>query len=341
MTLGKDQRYIIEALLGDGTFGRVLSCRDRKTDLAVAVKVVKGVRQYSEHAEAEAEVLGDILRMDTKREGRCVDLLDSFLHDSSNFCLVFEPLDTSIRDFLKANDSKGLLVANAVEISRQLLQSIAFLHSIRVVHTDLKCRNVMLRHGAFDVMPFPRGSSEVSTRMLRDIDVVLIDFGSACFPEDRHDGRVGTRQFRSPEIVLGLEWDESADTWAAGCIIGMLYLGQRLFSVHEDMEHLAMMEKVLSAPLPPRLLHDAQAAGVAPETVAVDASGVLLWPSHSPDEDGVERVRDLKPLRQQISERHAPFYELCVGLLDMDPKLRLSAKSALGLELFSGPPLSE
>lgn len=336
--MGGDDRYVIQAQLGDGTFGRVLQCRDSKTDRSVAVKVVKAVRQYCEHAEAEAEVLTQISHLDVKREGRCVQLLDAFLHGSLNFCMVFEPLDTSIRDFLKANDSVGLPMADVFEISRQLLESIAFLHSIEVVHTDLKCRNVMLRSGAFDVVPFQRGAPQAVTRKLRNVDVVLIDFGSACFPDDRHDGRVGTRQFRSPEIVLGLEWDEYADIWATGCIIGMLYLGQRIFSVHEDMEHLAMMEKAMGSPLPPLLLQAADDNGMVPETVSLSSSGALLWPSHAPDEEGVERVEVMKPLRQHIMDRHNDFYELCAGLLNLDPQRRVSATAALAAPFFSALP---
>lgn len=341
LELGQDGRYVVEAQLGDGTFGRVLACRDRKLQRRVAVKVVKGVRRFCEHAEAEVEVLAEILRRDVNRDGRCVDMFDAFLHDSLNFCIVFEPLDTSLRDFLKANDNRGFAMVDIREIARQLLQSIAFLHSIGIVHTDLKCRNVMLRDGSFDVVPHPREGGEATTRRLRNCDIVVIDFGSACFPHERHSGRVGTRQFRAPEVLLGLTWDESSDLWSAGCIVSMLYLGQRPFSVHEDMEHLAMMEKVLGVPLPPQLLLETRRAGSTPAGVAFDLEGRLLWPSGAVDLDAVERVAELPALRRQILGHHTPFYGLCAGLLDLDPKLRFSAAAASASEFFVGCALPE
>jgi len=183
MTLGPNGRYLVERLMGDGTFGRVLRCQDTKTKEIVAVKVVKGVKRYCEHAEAEAEVLSEILRLDPGRQSLCVELLGTFHHSRQHFCIVFEPLDMSIRDLLKANDSLGLYLEDARQMSRQLLQSLAFLHKIGVTHTDLKCRNVMLRNGSFDLAPHPRVEGAQSRRP-RDCRIAVIDFGGAVFPDE-------------------------------------------------------------------------------------------------------------------------------------------------------------
>ncbi|CAK0903677.1 unnamed protein product, partial [Prorocentrum cordatum] len=80
MCLGTNDRYVVEQFLGDGTFGRVLGCKDSVAQDYVAVKVVKGVKRYCEHAEAEVEILQEIQRLDPRRESLCVEMLDSFLH---------------------------------------------------------------------------------------------------------------------------------------------------------------------------------------------------------------------------------------------------------------------
>ena len=41
-----------------------------------------------------------------------------------------------------------------------------------------------------------------------------------------------------------------ADLWSVGCILAELYTGDLLFPTHHDLEHLAMMERVLSRRLP-------------------------------------------------------------------------------------------
>lgn len=333
MALGPDGQYIVESLMGDGTFGRVLKCQHAKTKETVAVKVVKGVKRYCEHAEAEAEVLGEIMRLDSERQSLCVELLDSFVHSRIHYCIVFEPLDLSIRDFLKANDNAGLYLADIKQISRQLLQSLAFLHSIGLTHTDLKCRNVMLRDGSFDMAPHPRADGE-QTRRLRDCRIAVIDFGGAVFPDERHGGKVGTRQFRAPEVVLGLPWDESSDIWSAGCIIAMLYLGQRPFSVHEDMEHLAMMEKLLGCRIPSHMAVASRSSEELAEGVVFEDNGELAWPAHAPEQEAIERVEELQPLQEQVRPHHAAFLDVLKGLLEIDPKQRLKASEALKMRFY-------
>jgi len=45
-------------------------------------------------------------------------------------------------------------------------------------------------------------------------------------------------------VILGcIEWDMKSDIWSLACILIELYTGEMLFSVHEDLEHLAMIEK--------------------------------------------------------------------------------------------------
>jgi len=312
-------RYVVQKLLGDGTFGRVLACRN-ESGATVAVKVIKGLKRFSEHAEAEAEVLVDIQRMDPKRQSRCVQLCDMFTHNERHVCLVFEALDTSLRDFLKANQSRGLFLADVRQISRQLFECLSFLHNAGLLHTDLKCRNVMLRDGRFDVLPHPRHGE---SHRLRNCDIVVIDFGGAVYADEGGGCVVGTRQFRAPEVLLRLEWDEAVDMWSAGCIIVMLYLGQKPFSVHENMEHLAMMQRFLGRVFPRQMLTGAS----VPSDVVVE-DGQLAWPRCA-DEKAVARVEQLIPLAEVVCPHHSVFLDLCLGLLKLSPWHRLNAQSAL------------
>merc|ERR1719235_563760 len=145
-------------------------------------------------------------------------------------------------------------------MTKQLLQCFSFLQAISLVHTDVKCRNVMLRDSRSDTVPLPRKSG-AKTQRLHNCELVLIDFGGAVFPADRHTKKIGTRQYRAPEVVLGLPWDEKSDLWSLACIVITLYTGERPFPVREDLEHLLLMERIFAAELPKPMLKAAAATG--------------------------------------------------------------------------------
>lgn len=47
-------------------------------------------------------------------------------------------------------------------------------------------------------------------------------------------------------MILGCkEWNEKSDIWSLACILVELYTGELLFAVHEDLEHLAIIEKII------------------------------------------------------------------------------------------------
>ncbi|XP_056462863.1 dual specificity tyrosine-phosphorylation-regulated kinase 4-like [Gadus chalcogrammus] len=50
-------RYEILELMGEGTFGRVLKCRDHKTQQLEAMKVIANDQRYADEAMAEVEIL--------------------------------------------------------------------------------------------------------------------------------------------------------------------------------------------------------------------------------------------------------------------------------------------
>ena len=58
---------------------------------------------------------------------------------------------------------------------------------------------------------------------------IVIDFGGARYDEEDRHGIINTRQYRAPEVLLGLEWDEESDVWGVGCIAMELFTGDVLF----------------------------------------------------------------------------------------------------------------
>ena len=57
---------------------------------------------------------------------------------------MFEKLGPSLFDFLRRNKYRPFPVGMVQDFARQLLESVAYLHELALVHTDLKPENILL-----------------------------------------------------------------------------------------------------------------------------------------------------------------------------------------------------
>ena len=54
-------RYEVMGVLGKGSFGQVLECRDHKTGKSVAVKIIRNKKRFHAQAIVETKILGQLV----------------------------------------------------------------------------------------------------------------------------------------------------------------------------------------------------------------------------------------------------------------------------------------
>lgn len=333
---GLTKRFKVLNRLGEGTFGRVLECWDRHKREYVAVKVVRNVPKYREAAMIELEVLNTINRHDPSGSRHCVRLRDWFEY-REHVCMVFERLGPSLYDFLRKNGYKPFSAGVVREVGQQLLESVAFLHGLGLVHTDLKPENILLTSGEYDKAS-PPPDSRVGRRVPLSSSIQVIDFGSATYDDQYHSSIVSTRHYRAPEVMLGVGWSYPCDIWSVGCILVELLSGDVLFQTHDNLEHLAMMEAMLG-PLPPSMVQRAKAAGQG----RYFQRDRLNWPDGADGRKSIRAVRKMVELRETLREKAdtglrpylADALDLLHKLLAYEPKERLTAHEALQHSFFT------
>lgn len=156
-------RYEVLRDVGVGTFGRVVECLDldarqqqvqqrqghrgppppQPPDALVAIKVVRNVKRYCDSALIEARIIEDVNRRGGRGLTHCVILHDSFTY-RGHYCMVFESLGPSLYDWLKEHRYQPFPMGCIQDFAVQLLEALEFLHSFRLIHTDLKIENVLL-----------------------------------------------------------------------------------------------------------------------------------------------------------------------------------------------------
>ncbi|WVZ74763.1 hypothetical protein U9M48_022902 [Paspalum notatum var. saurae] len=138
---------------------------------------------------------------------------------------------------------------------------------------------------------------------------------------------VSTRHYRAPEVILGLGWSYPCDIWSVGCILVELCTGEALFQTHENLEHLAMMERVFG-PLPYHMLKRADR-----HCEKYIRKGRLNWPEGCTSRESMKAVMKLPRLQnlvmQNVDQSAGDFINLLQGLLKYDPASRLTAQEAL------------
>eukprot|EP00914_Ancora_sagittata_P020756 GHVO01040932.1.p1 GENE.GHVO01040932.1~~GHVO01040932.1.p1 ORF type:complete len:285 (+),score=38.64 GHVO01040932.1:81-935(+) len=267
-------------------------------------------------------------------------MTDSFLYSGRHMCLVFEKLGPSLYEFLSTNNFRGFFIADIQDIARQILQGLAFMSACKLTHTDLKPENILLAHARNYWTTYPRilpqldGSSERHTLRPSSIDIRIIDFGSATFYDEEHSSLINTRQYRAPEVILDMGWDETSDMWSLGCIIMELYTGALLFKTHDHLEHLAMMEKIVGR-FPFKMLYQANSADGAKFINLNRAS--IAWPGASTSEGSIRRVNKCVPLTHLVRPGHELLADFVGSLLHLDPKERPSPQTALGHRFLHTP----
>lgn len=56
------------------------------------------------------------------------------------------------------------------------------------------------------------------------ISVKIADLGNACWVGHHFTNDIQTRQYRSPEVILGAKWGASTDVWSMACMVGLSHL---------------------------------------------------------------------------------------------------------------------
>ncbi|TKA28359.1 hypothetical protein B0A50_03826 [Salinomyces thailandicus] len=83
------------------------------------------------------------------------------------------------------------------------------------------------------------------------ISVKIADLGNACWVNHHFTNDIQTRQYRSPEVILGAKWGASTDVWSMACMVFELITGDYLFDPQsgtkygKDDDHIAQIIELL------------------------------------------------------------------------------------------------
>ncbi|GAB6019339.1 Cyclin-dependent kinase 2 [Chamberlinius hualienensis] len=212
--------------IGEGTYGIVYKARERSTGKIVALKKI---RLDTESEGVPSTALREISVLKELRNENVVRLLD-VVHCENKLYLVFDYLNQDLKKFMD-NSPGGLSLPLIKSYLWQLLKGIAYCHSHRVLHRDLKPQNLLIDDKG---------------------NIKLADFGlSRTFgvPLRSYTHEVVTLWYRAPEILLGIRFYATpVDIWSLGCIFAEMITRRALFPGDSEIDQLYRVFRTLGTP---------------------------------------------------------------------------------------------
>lgn len=230
-------RYEVVKRLGKGNFGTAFLVRDRRLRSRVAegesdLKVLKEISVGDLAPDETVDAVSEAKVLSKLNHPGIVKFHDSFI-DGESFCIVTEyceggDLDAKINEVAKTK--KHLEEKVILDWFVQLVLAVHYMHTRRVLHRDLKSRNIFLKGNVVKI---------------GDFGISKILMGTA----DLASTFTGTPYYMSPEVLKHEGYNSKSDVWSIGCI---LYEMCALCHAFDGKSLMAVMYKIVEGE-PPKL----------------------------------------------------------------------------------------
>ena len=218
-------KYDIKALIGTGTYSRVVRVEHRSTRQPYAIKMVEKKREGKQFWEVELTILRRV------RHANIIQLLE--VYDGKDRIYMIMELATGGELFDRIVTRGNFTERDATRVLHMVLDATRYLHSLGITHRDLKPENLLYYHPG------------------NDSKIMITDFGLASYrknaelPEHNMMRTIcGTPEYIAPEILLRKPYNHAVDLWAIGVVAYILLSGRMPF---DDDNRTRLYRKILRA----------------------------------------------------------------------------------------------
>ena len=161
-------------------------------------------------------------------------------------------------------------------------------------------------------------------KLEEDLKLKICDLGNGCWTYHQFSTEIQTRQYRSPEVIIGAKYDFTADIWSFACMIFEMATGDFLFEpkkgkgFDKDDDHLALMIEMI---------------GKMPKKMALSGKRAKRFFDFKLNR--MKRIPQLKhqPLFKMLTNKYKfkpheakAFSEFLMPMLTLEPEKRASAQ---------------
>ena len=255
-------------VLGSGTYGTVKKvCQIKNPSTIRAMKIIS--KEYIIKGVNHSKLIDEI-KILKKLDHPNIMKIYEFFFDDKNFYIISDFCDQG--DLLGKLEKLGTMNEIVVKfLMEQIFNAVAYLHSKKVLHGDIKLENILLYTATsknkgrrftsinldinemIDLRKELNRSKSVTKRSknyindMLNYEIKLIDFGCSKYfvNKNRHRqlrGIIGSTLYCSPEVVDDL-YDELSDEWSCGVLMYILLSGEPPFQGETEDEIFKQIKK--------------------------------------------------------------------------------------------------
>jgi len=181
--------------IGEGAAGEVFVATNSKTGQKVAVKKMEINNENIKLLATEISI------MKSSKHPNVVEYTESYIVDEKMWVVMEYMGGGCLTDVLECFEDVQLNEAQIAFVTRETLQSLAYVHAHHRIHRDIKSDNILLSD---------RG------------EVKLADFGYAAQLTKsgvKRNTVVGTPYWMAPELIRGHDYGTKVDIWSLGIML--------------------------------------------------------------------------------------------------------------------------
>ena len=302
-----DRRYNMTRTVGSGAYGVVIAAKDHQSNSNVAIKMVP--RAFHDEIDAK-RILREIKLLKHLRHENIIRIKDMMpplarnVEDYKDVYIVTDLMETDLHRIIYSK--QALSMEHTQFFMYQVLRALKYLHSANILHRDLKPSNLLVNSNC---------------------DLKICDFGLARGLHESHDEDmlnggslllteyVVTRWYRAPEIMLAChQYSYPSDVWSCGCIFAELMQRKPYLAGDDYIDQLTLITEKLGK-LPEH------------EMDFITSEKAKRFIRKLPNKTPV-------PLKRQFPEASDQAIDLLKGMLQINPKRRITVEKALAHPFF-------
>ncbi|XP_072940524.1 serine/threonine-protein kinase Nek8-like [Epargyreus clarus] len=224
----KKQKLKILKTIGKGTYGNVYLCENKSNNVLTIVKDIEMNVKLHTHKK---DITNEIDILSTMNHPNIIKFYNSYYIDNNVMICMEYASSGNLAEYMYQRCPNLIKQQEILFYFCQVLLGVNHIHSLNIVHRDLKAENILLtgEHG---------------------IIVKIGDFGiSKMLASAKKTSTViGTPYYLAPELCEGKPYDTKSDVWALGCLLYEMCTHKRAF---ESETLVGLVKAITSASVHP------------------------------------------------------------------------------------------